>query len=294
MTVRLNAATLRVVFPKAPDAIVAAFVQHQDVLADICATRQRLAYMLANVHHECGGFALKGLTENINYTAERMAQVWPGRFASAVAVRAKYGTAPGWQQRAFDDIYGSRMGNVPGTRDGSRFIGRGGPQVTGRDGYAEVGKRVGVDFVAAPERASDPDLQPAICAAFWAWKGLSAKADAGDFVGCVRLWNGGTNGLADRQAQLARIVPILAKAESGPTVPSKPAAPATSPAAPKAKASPPPQPTPAASKAGFAAAGIGAAILAAWQWGASHPAIVAVIVVAAVALTILIVKKGRS
>jgi putative chitinase len=47
----------------------------------------------------------------------------------------------GWQQRAFDDIYGKRMGNRPGTRDGSRFIGRGGPQVTGRDGYAEVGKR---------------------------------------------------------------------------------------------------------------------------------------------------------
>jgi putative chitinase len=245
MTVRLSLATVRAVFPRAPDAIVAAFVQHQDVLADVCASRQRLAYMLANVHHETAGFTIRDLTENINYTAERMAAVWPSRFSSAEAVRARYGTAPGWQRKAFDDVYGNRMGNRPGTSDGSRYIGRGGPQVTGRDGYAEVGKRVGIDFVAEPERVSEADLQPAICAAFWAWKGLSAKADVGDFVGCVKLWNGGTNGLADRQAQLARIVPIIAKAESEPTVPSKPAASVTRPstAAPKPVTPPSPQPS---------------------------------------------------
>jgi hypothetical protein len=70
-------------------------------------------------------------------------------------------------------------------------------------------------------------------------------------------------------------------------------APAPSPAAPKAKPSPPPA-APAASKAGFAAAGVGAAVFAAWQWGASHPAIVIGGVAAAIALIILIVKKGRS
>ncbi|HWL31216.1 MAG TPA: glycosyl hydrolase [Xanthobacteraceae bacterium] len=238
MTVRLNAVTLRAVFPKAPDAIIAAFVTHQDVLAEVCQTRQRLAYMLANVHHETAGFTIKNLTENINYTATRMAAVWPNRFKSAADVQRKYGTAPGWQRKAFDDIYGNRMGNRPGTNDGSQFIGRGGPQVTGRDGYLQVGTRIGVDLLSVPERASDPDLQPAICAAFWKWKNLSAKADAGDFTACVKLWNGGTNGLADRQAQLARIVPILAKAESEPTVPSKPA-----PVPPPAT----PQPAPASS-----------------------------------------------
>lgn len=144
-----------------------------------------------------------------------MARVWPNRFKSAVDVEAKYGTASGWQLKAFDDIYGNRMGNRPGTSDGSRYIGRGGPQITGRDGYAEIGKRIGIDFVANPELASLPELQPAIAAAFWDWKGMNRFADAGDFVGCVKAWNGGTNGLAERQAQLARILLILQKAEWG-------------------------------------------------------------------------------
>lgn len=215
--VRLSLATLRAIFPKSPDDILAAFVEKQDALtkAGVNQTRQRLAYMLANVHHETAGFTIKNLTENINYTAERMAAVWPNRFKNAAAVKAKYGTSPGWQKAAFDDIYGNRMGNRPGTSDGSTFIGRGGPQVTGRDGYAEVGKRIGVDLVAAPELASSSELQPDICAAFWDWKSLNKYADAGSFIDCVKLWNGGTNGLADRQTQLGRILPILAKAEWG-------------------------------------------------------------------------------
>jgi putative chitinase len=144
-----------------------------------------------------------------------MAEVWPSRFKSAAAVQAKYGTAAGWQKKAFDDIYGNRMGNRPGTSDGSLYIGRGGPQVTGRDGYAEVGKRIGVDLVSAPDLACNHALQPEICAAFWDWKGLNKYADAGNFIGCVKLWNGGTNGLADRQSQLVRITKILQGAEWG-------------------------------------------------------------------------------
>jgi putative chitinase len=106
-----------------------------------------LAYFFANIHHETAGFTIRDLTENINYTAARMAQVWPNRFKSAAVVRAKYGADEQWQRKAFDDIYGNRMGNRPDTSDGSRYIGRGGPQVTGRDGYAEIGKRIGFDLV---------------------------------------------------------------------------------------------------------------------------------------------------
>jgi putative chitinase len=224
--VRLSLATMRKVFPSAPGAIVNAFVESQSVLsaAGLNLTRQRLTYCFANLHAETSGFIIKNLTENIAYTAARMAQVWPNRFASAAAVQAKYGTASGWQMKAFDDIYGDRMGNRPGTPDGSRYIGRGGPQITGRDGYAEIGRRIGVNLVDNPELASSPALQPDIAAAFWDWKGMSRFADAGDFIGCVKAWNGGTNGLAERQAQLARVLPILQKAEWGEVVaaPAKP------------------------------------------------------------------------
>lgn len=215
--VRLSPALLRAIFPQAPDTIIDAFANKQGALAAVGAnqTRQRLAYFFANIHHETGGFMIRDLAENINYTATRMAQVWPNRFKSAAAVQAKYGTANGWQRKAFDDIYGNRMGNRPGTSDGSSFIGRGGPQVTGRDGYAQISKRTGVDLVSNPTLASDHSLQPDICAAFWDWKGLNKYADAGNFIGCVKLWNGGTNGLTDRQRQLARITAILQHAEFG-------------------------------------------------------------------------------
>lgn len=213
---KLTPDAMRQIFPNAPQDVLDAFVSKQDVLtkAGINATRNRLAFFFANIEHETGGFTIRNLTENINYTAERMAAVWPNRFASAAAVRAKYGTSPGWQTKAFDDIYGNRMGNRPGTSDGSRYIGRGGPQVTGRDGYAEVGRRAGLDLVTSPELASRLDMQPEICAAFWTWKNLNAKADADDFLGCVKLWNGGTNGLADRQHLMAGNDPIIRKLAS--------------------------------------------------------------------------------
>ena len=242
--VRLSLATMRAVFPKAPDTIISAFVERQGVLTAVGLnqTRQRLAYCFANLHAETGGFTIKNLTENINYTAERMADVWPNRFGSATAVRAKYGTAPGWQNKAFDDIYGSRMGIRPGTSDGSRFIGRGRPQITGRDGYAEIGKRIGVDLVSAPHLACNHALQPDIAAAFWDWKGMNKYADAANFIGCVKAWNGGTNGLAERQKQLARIQKVLQGAEWG-LVADAPAKPKDSPAATAGPPSTVPAPT---------------------------------------------------
>lgn len=213
MPVQVTQAAWRELFPRAPQAVIDAFAAKQHVLdaAGVTETRTRLAYFVANIEHECGGFTIPKLTENINYTAERMAQVWPNRFKNAAAVRAKYGVQPGWQKAAFDDIYGSRMGNRPGTHDGSTYIGRGGPQWTGRDGYAACEKRAGVPAVTVPESVAKLDLQPEICVAFWMWKNLNPKADAGDFNGVVRIWNGGTNGLADRQHLMAGNDPVIAR-----------------------------------------------------------------------------------
>lgn len=222
MPIQISAADWRAILPRAPQAVIDAFVAKQDVLdrAGITATKPRLAYFLANVEHECGGFTIPNLTESLAYTAARMAEVWPNRFnrgkdakgnfiPDASKVTAKYGTGAGWQQRAFNDIYGSRMGNRPGTSDGSTFIGRGGPQWTGRDGYAALERLTGLPAVADPAVAARLDMQPEICAAFWTWKGLNRFADAGDFLGCVKIWNGGTNGLADRKSLMAGNDPIL-------------------------------------------------------------------------------------
>ena len=44
---------------------------------------------------------------------------------------------------------------------------------------------------------------------------MNKYADAGNFIGCVKAWNGGTNGLTERQSQLARITKVLQGAEWG-------------------------------------------------------------------------------
>ena len=226
MPLLLTAEAMKAIFPNALPGVIDAFIsadgQRRLAGAGITENPVRLATALAHVCHETSGYSIRNLTENTNYTAERMAAVWPKRFASASAVRAKYGTGHGWQNRAFDDIYGNRMGNRPGTSDGSAFIGRGGPQVTGRDGYREVGKRCGLPLEAHPELACRPEHQPAILAAFWSWKGLNPLADEDNVETTVRPWNGGTNGLADRRARYARILRIVSRLPSVPDLPDAP------------------------------------------------------------------------
>lgn len=220
MTLAITAADWRAIFPHAPDDIIAAFVAQIGALdrVGITETRTRLAYTLANAEHECGGFTITDLTENIGYTAERLAEVFPKRFADAAAVRARFGTAKGWQRKAFDEIYGGRMGNRLGTDDGSRFIGRGCPQITGRDGYEQVGSRCGLDLVGQPRLATLPQHQPAILAAFCQWKNILRWADKGDFPRFVHEWNGGENGMADRRERLAGNDPIIARLRSVTTM----------------------------------------------------------------------------
>jgi putative chitinase len=213
MPLKLTRSDWAELFPKAAAVFIDALVDNPAHFetAGITETRTRLAYTLANVEHECGGFTVKDLTENINYSAKRMAEVWDNRFSSAADVVAKYGSKSGWQKKAFDDIYGNRMGNRPGTSDGSRYIGRGAPQITGRDGYREVGKRCGLNLVENPELATLPEHQPAIIAAFYSWKKLERSADKGDFLAFVKAWNGGTNGFADRQSAMNGNNPIISR-----------------------------------------------------------------------------------
>ena len=211
--IQLNQDVLRQIFASALPGVIEAFASEEGqqwlTKAGINDSARRLATAFAHCHAETAGFSIKNLTENINYTAERMAAVWPNRFANAAAVKAKYGTATGWQKKAFDDIYGNRMGNRPGTSDGSDFIGSVGPQVTGRDGYREVGKRSDLPLEEQPALACEPENQPRVLAAFWMWKNLSPLADQGAVDAKVRPWNGGTNGLAERRKQFARILPLI-------------------------------------------------------------------------------------
>lgn len=282
--IKLTKESMRAIFPRAPQVVIDAFVAKQDLLtkAGINASRVRMAYFFANIEHECGGFTIPNLTENINYSAARMAQVWPNRFGSAADVVAKFGSSPGWQNKAFNDIYGNRMGNRPGTSDGSLYIGRGGPQWTGRDGYAALERLTGLPAVTNPTMASSLEMQPEVCTAFWRWKNLNRFADAGDFVGCVKAWNGGTNGMADRQHLMAGNDPIIKRLETveaiAPTVPE------------------PKKPKPTAKESGAVIGGtMGSVVFAAkagWSW--AEIGLSAFIVAGLITGVALLIRKARS
>lgn len=96
---------------------------------------RQLAYMLATVFHETG----------------------PANKPKHMQPVTEYGS------KAYFNRYEGRkdLGNtVPG--DGYRFRGRGYVQITGRRNYQLASTKLGVDFVANPERVLEPTLASAI------------------------------------------------------------------------------------------------------------------------------------
>ncbi len=100
------------------------------------------------------------------------------------------------------------LGNTqPG--DGVRYKGRGIFQLTGRANYITYGKKLGLDLVNHPELASTPEVSVRVALEYWKSKNLNALADADDIMTITRRINGGTNGLDDRKAYLAKITKLI-------------------------------------------------------------------------------------
>lgn len=202
MVYRLTESALNGMWPGAPPAVIREFVNDQGKLdkAGITHTRTRLAYALAQLEHESGGFKIPGLKESTAYSRQRAKEVWPSR-------RAQIDALPGsgiiFQKNLMNAMYGNRMGNRPGTDDGFNYIGRGGVQWTGRDGYAKFQELTGLPALANPDVVSRPDTQADGLGAFWTWKQLSPLADTNNFKAVTKKWNGGLIGYADREARLA-------------------------------------------------------------------------------------------
>ncbi|GKQ44362.1 glycoside hydrolase family 19 protein [Pseudomonas syringae] len=104
-----------------------------------------------------------------------------------------------------------RLGNTPeADGDGQLYRGRGLIQVTGRANYEECGEALGLDLINHPELLELPQHAAMSAAWFWHRAALNTLADKGDFLTITKRINGGTNGLADRQALYARALEVLA------------------------------------------------------------------------------------
>jgi putative chitinase len=115
-----------------------------------------------------GGF--DGHPENMNYSKERLPEVW-GKFSKTGKVvkkgQGKYNyneLATNLEHKPEDlanFIYGDRLGNGgKNTNDGWTYRGRGLNQLTGKGSYKKLGKQLGVDLINNPELLDeDPELQ---------------------------------------------------------------------------------------------------------------------------------------
>ena len=108
-----------------------------------------VAHAMAQFSHECG--AGTDMTESLNYSAQRLVEVWPSRFNSARAAEYAHQS-----QKIADAVYNGRMGNRIGTDDGWNFRGRGLSQCTGREGYEKLAAKTGLDLLNHPELVNDP------------------------------------------------------------------------------------------------------------------------------------------
>jgi predicted chitinase len=101
--------------------------------------------------------------------------------------------------------------------DGKRFKGRGPIQLTGRANYQRFGDLLSVDLVADPPRVANPSVAFRVAGLFWSKKGLNELADVATpaaFKEITKRINGGTNGLAERQAFYAVARKVLGVADA--------------------------------------------------------------------------------
>ena len=177
-------------------------------------TAQRIAGFLSQCAHESGGF--ERLQENLNYSADGMAGIWPKRFAVlgpdkkpvkkdgknqpnkfALALHRK-------PEMIANVVYSGRMGNGPTeSGEGWKYRGRGLKQLTGKDNHRACSEGLGVDLVENPDLLLDPVYAARSAAWFWATNKCNSFADSGDIEGLTKRINGGLIGIDDRKKRYA-------------------------------------------------------------------------------------------
>jgi putative chitinase len=183
-------------------------------------TPQRIAGFLSQCAHESGGF--ERLQENLNYSADGMAGIWPRRFAVlgpdnkpikkdgknqpnkfALALHRK-------PEMIANVVYSGRMGNGP-TESGEGWLyrGRGLKQLTGKDNHRACSAGLGVDLVSNPDLLLEPVYAARSAAWFLATNKCNVFADAGDIEGLTKRINGGLIGIDDRKKRYASAVSSL-------------------------------------------------------------------------------------
>lgn len=161
-------------------------------------TPLRIAHFMAQIEHESG---LKPISENLNYSAQGLADTFPKYFKNRIEANA-YARQP---EKIANRVYANRMGNGnEQSGDGWKFRGRGFLQITGRENYLLLSKDTRIDFINNPDLLLEE--ANAMISALWFWKrnNLNSFADKDDIIGLTRRVNGGLNGIEHRKELLEK------------------------------------------------------------------------------------------
>jgi putative chitinase len=208
---KIDVQLLRVACPERTEAQLAAWVepiQRACKRFDINTVR-RVAAFLAQMAHESS--LKEGREENLNYSAKRLTEVWPNRFPPEPVGGQRradyYARNP---ERLANFVYANRMGNGPeSSGDGWKFRGAGPMQLTGRSNWTGFADAMGMSIDQA--LAYGRTLEGGVMSAAWFWNvnDLNRLADTPGVTDETRRINGGTHGLADREARFNRTVAAL-------------------------------------------------------------------------------------
>jgi putative chitinase len=153
-------------------------------------TDRRIAAFLVNVGVESEG--LTSLEEHLNYSAKRLAEVWPSRYADKYT-KLPNATATRLQGRPVElanNVYANRLGNGDeSSGDGWRYRGQGPIQTTGKTNILAACRACGIDFDANPAALRQPAGGSLVAAYFFNQNCLKA-ADDGNFDLVVKIING--------------------------------------------------------------------------------------------------------
>lgn len=190
----------------------AAGVTDQNILKGINDTLEKYAintplrinHFLAQLMHESMNFKAK--KENLNYSSKGLLTTFKKYFINEAA------TIPYARNQAKigNRVYADRMGNGnEASGDGYRYCGRGYIQITGKDNYKRLSEDTHLDFLTHPELLEQPEYAALSAGWFWNKNNLNVYADKDDIITVTKRINGGTNGLAERKANLAKLKSII-------------------------------------------------------------------------------------
>lgn len=179
-------------------------------------TEKLLLQILPNAGRQAGVFV-----PGLNAAMGKFAIITPLRMAAFIAQIGHESGQLRYVRELGNDKYlakydtgrlAQRLGNTPeADGDGQKYRGRGLIQVTGAYNYEACSEALFGDsrLLNTPELLEQPVYAAMSAGWFWQKEGLNTLADKGDFLAITKRINGGTNGLADREALYKRALEVL-------------------------------------------------------------------------------------